>query len=533
MTIATTHRWKRWAATALATALVGGALSAAGLAGAAPSATAADPQLLEKNTVWAAGSGSVASHRIPSLVVTTAGTVLVATEARITNGDDDPHHLVVKRSTDGGQSWGADITIEASSAGESWANPTPVVDQSTGRIVLFYALNHDNVSSQVFYRSSDDDGVTWSSRVEVTSLFDGNPEGWTFHLPGPGHGIQLADGRLLVEVWHRKSVTLPAASRAYGATVVYSDDGGAASEAGGGPALDTAYPIGEAGVEQRADGSLLMLGRYSVSGTHSRIGAVSADGGETWSDAFLAAGIPSATTVQAGYARFRADGDSVSRLLFSRPVGATTRTDLTLAVSYDEGESFPVERVVQSGAAAYSDIATLDDGTILVLYEVGSTVQLARLNLEWLTNGTDSVDDGPAVTRTVIEAEGLTRTASDPTSVVSDPILSGGAYVELDGSATGDYLDVAFTAPAAGTYDLGIHYLTRNDRANFAVTVDGSPVAAGSPVTGYTSIRKYPVADLGAVTLTAGTHHLRLQVTGKSSSSSDYRIGLDYLTLSQ
>ena len=527
--IATPRRRTRWAAVLMASALAVGGVSAASTG----AASAADAQLLEKNTVWATGSGSVASHRIPSLVVTTDGTVLVASEARITTGDDDPHHLVVKRSLDGGQTWGADITVESSTAGESWANPTPLVDESTGRIFLFYALNNQNESSQVFYRSSDDDGLTWSARVEVTSLFAGNPEGWTFHLPGPGHGIQLADGRLLLQVWHRKSVSFPAASRAYGATVIYSDDGGATWEAGGGPALDTAYPVGEAGVEQRSDGSLLMLGRYQVSGTHSRVGAVSADGGETWSDAYLAAGIASATTVQAGYARFEATGDSVSRLLFSRPAGATTRTDLTLAVSYDEGETFPVERVVQSGTAAYSDIATLDDGTILVLYEVGAAIMVARLNLEWLSNGTDSVNDGPAVTSTIIEAEGLTRTTSDPatTSVVSDPVLSGGQYVEMNGDAVGDYVDVAFSVTTAGTYDLGIHYLSRNDRANFQASLDG--VAVGSALSAYTNIRKYPVADLGAVMLTAGTHHLRLRVTGKASGSSDYRIGLDYLSLSQ
>lgn len=511
----------------LAATLVGTvALTATGATGG--SANAADPAFFAESTVWATGSGSVATHRIPSIVTSAEGTVLVASEARITNGDADPHHIVVKRSTDGGATWGSDITIEQSIDGQAWANPTPLVDEDTGRLFLFYALNHDNVSSQVFYRSSDDDGVTWSGRVEVTSLFADGANGWTMHLPGPGHGIQLQDGRLVLEVWHRKSVTFPAAQRAYGATVIFSDDGGTTWEAGGGPALESAYPIGEAGVEQRADGSLLMIGRYQISGDHSRVAAVSPDGGETWSSAYLAAGIPVATTVQAGYARYTVPGDDVSRLLFSRP-DSSSREDLTLSISYDEGETFPVGRLVHDGPAAYSDITTLPDGTILVAYETGPAIIVARMNLEWLSGGTDSLDDGPQQSTVVLEAEELVTSATDPLVTVTDPVLSGGAYIDLDASGAGDYVDLTFSAPAAGTYDLGVHYLSRSDRGTFQASLDG--VALGGSVNAYTSIRKYPVVDLGSVTLGAGTHVLRLAITGKAAASSDFRIGVDYLSL--
>src|SRR5690606_2145358 len=100
--------------------------------------------------------------------------------------------------------------IVESKNGQSWANPTVVQDRKTNEIFLFYALNHKNTHTEVFYKTSNDDGITWSAPKEITSLFVDNRHGWTFHLPGPGHGIQLKHKRLVVPVWHRKCINLPA-----------------------------------------------------------------------------------------------------------------------------------------------------------------------------------------------------------------------------------------------------------------------------------------------------------------------------------
>jgi sialidase-1 len=79
------------------------------------------------------------------------------------------------------------------------------------------------------------------------------------------------------------------------------------------------------------------------------------------------------------------------------------RKNLSLKLSYDEGKTWPVNRVLDAGYSAYSDLAVGQDGTIYCLYERGREgdqgkrptgygyLTLARFNLEWLTGGKDSL----------------------------------------------------------------------------------------------------------------------------------------------
>ena len=47
------------------------------------------------------------------------------------------------------------------------------------------------------------------------------------------------------------------------------------------------------------------------------------------------------------------------------------RENLTLRMSYDEGLTWPVKKVLEPGISGYSDLAILPDGSILCLYEKG------------------------------------------------------------------------------------------------------------------------------------------------------------------
>jgi sialidase-1 len=82
-------------------------------------------------------------------------------------------------------------------------------------------------------------------------------------------------------------------------------------------------------------------------------------------------------------------------LLFANPA-STQRERLTLRLSYDEGTSWPVARVIHEGPAAYSSLVVLPDFSIGLLYERGERspyekITLARLTLAWLTGGKDRV----------------------------------------------------------------------------------------------------------------------------------------------
>ena len=60
-------------------------------------------------------------------------------------------------------------------------------------------------------------------------------------------------------------------------------------------------------------------------------------------------------------------------------------------MSYDEGKTWPVKRVLEAGPSAYSDMAVLPNGTILCFYEQPKKLTLARFNLEWLSQSKDSL----------------------------------------------------------------------------------------------------------------------------------------------
>ena len=69
---------------------------------------------------------------------------------------------------------------------------------------------------------------------------------------------------------------------------------------------------------------------------------------------------------------------------------------MTVRVSYDEGLTWPVARVIHEGPSAYSSLVVLPDGSIGLLFERGDRspyerITFARLTLDWLTDGKDRI----------------------------------------------------------------------------------------------------------------------------------------------
>jgi sialidase-1 len=82
----------------------------------------------------------------------------------------------------------------------------------------------------------------------------------------------------------------------------------------------------------------------------------------------------------------------------ARPEGNYKRQNVSVKLSYDEGETWPVNKVVEPGTSGYSDLAVGPDGTIYLIYERGTPTDrgthvryltVARFNLEWLAGGDD------------------------------------------------------------------------------------------------------------------------------------------------
>lgn len=489
---------------------------------------------IDRTTVWTRTESWV-DFRVHAVDVLPSGTVLAFSEARVgTSADDGPKDLVFRRSTDGGRSWGPTGCLERHTGG-GWANPTPVVDRRTGRVTVFYSLNDAGRSTRVFRRTSADEGLSWSEPSELTGLFADNDRDWTFHLPGPGRGIQLPDGRLLVEVWHRRSIEVPAAERAYTASVILSDDGGSSWTWGGIVPDGAGLGLNEARITALADGRVIMNSRLAGGVSNSsRAVADSRDGGLTFTEARIETNIAPHAGITSGLAA-RVDRRGVERVVYTSPVAGTARETLYARISHDGAESWSWGRVVDDARAGYSDLVWLDDDTLLVLYSrLGDTgaetldVVAARFDLAWLTEGRDSVATGPAELEHRFQVEGLRTESSVPRApmiIATDAEASAVAHVPA--AARRDHHAVTITPARTGRFRLRCRFRAPEPGlgGEVLVSIDGRRrggairTAAGDP---------YSDVDLGPIGVRAGRP---IKIDFAATGGGPYPFQVDAITL--
>lgn len=373
---------------------------------------ATDPYF-EKSVLFEEQTDGFTLYRIPGIVVTAKGTVLVYCEARkFSVADRGEIEVLLRRSTDGGKTFASPMQVahlgprlprnpvlppdkEAKDMGgpdEQTVNNPVAIATLSGRVHLIYCVEY----MRCFAIHSDDDGQTWSPPTEITSAFDSFRDGldWQAIATGPGHAIELSNSRLVVPVWMSDYRSPGRTGKA--AATIYSDDGGATWHAG-----ELAIPGGgEANVVERSDGTVMLTARNGDP-RNRRLVAFSSNGYSDWSVPRIAEELKEPGCM-AGVTKHSVNQDAPHRLLFSN--AQTTkrkhpaRSNLTIHLSRDDGISWPVSKTIEPGPSAYSDLAVLPDGTILCFYESGigkpriertrdwayANLSLARFNLAWI-----------------------------------------------------------------------------------------------------------------------------------------------------
>ncbi|MFC7309769.1 exo-alpha-sialidase [Streptomyces monticola] len=337
----------------------------------------------ETSVPFRAGREGYASFRIPAVVVSGRGTVLAFCEGRVGSQEDFGNiDIVLKRSTDGGRTWGP-LQVAAQHGTNLAGNPAPVV-LDTGRILLVHVRNAASATEdrirrglvaaadgrRIWVTHSDDDGATWSSPREITSQV--KRASWRWYATTPGHGLQLSGGgRVVVPANH----SLPPTGSDSGTEGKYngghsllSDDRGQTWRIGYVDDNTDGYiNVNETTAAELPDGRLYFNTRNDSPAPGTRADAHSADRGASLIKPFRPQAGLTGPVVEGALLQLPGGGP----LLFSGPADPGFRALMTLRASADAGVTWRVAHTVDGLPAAYSDLVLTDPGTVGLLYETG------------------------------------------------------------------------------------------------------------------------------------------------------------------
>jgi sialidase-1 len=328
-------------------------------------------------------------ERFPNVVVALDGTIVA------TWGSSS---VRVRRSEDGGKTWGEEITI----AKPGFQGGGLTVDEGSGDILAFVEAHHPPATVSI-YRSTDH-GKTWQAQETVIGK-DSNGNTHSMHMNE--HGITLRHGKykgrlLRPSRWYAGKNERARWPQHY-TSAIYSDDGGKTWRASDPfPALGT----GEATVAELSDGRIYYNSRRhwaeEEANPRRRWTACSDDGGATWKDLRICEVLPDGPQdtnygCMGGLTRLPVRDRDI--LIYSNCDSPGGRHHGTVWASFNGGQTWPVKRLVFEGSFAYSSLTAgrpkTDSGGWIFLHfeggpQGGSTV--ARFNLSWLLEGEETGD---------------------------------------------------------------------------------------------------------------------------------------------
>ena len=434
-----------------------------------PSPAGSREIILVHTLIYQPGDYNSTNYRIPAVITAKDGSIVAVTDKRKYNEGDLPQDIdiVCNRSTDGGHTWSEPYTIALGTGvnhgfGDcalAWSN------DDNGLIAGFVGgpgLWNSTPSNPIrtYISRSYDNGQTWTEREDITDFIFGDnciiPEQrtWRASFFGSGNGLRTSTGRIMFVAAIRETTAQVLYNHA-----VYSDDNGQTWHVSG-----RASTSGdEAKVTELVDGRILMSIRHAGNRWYN----ISEDGGETWQPTTSTWYDITAPACNGDMIRYTSEnqGYDKNRLLHSVPFGSN-REKVTVYVSYDEGETWPVSKCIVPYSSAYSSLCILPDGTIGLYVEEsyagasGYSTVFYNFSLEWLTDGEDTFEPNvvaenqqvlnsllvypsPASSSAIIETEGLVMVniLNGMGQLVKSVTVEGESQIEIDvaGFASGIY----------------------------------------------------------------------------------------------
>lgn len=154
-----------------------------------------------------------------------------------------------------------------------------------------------------------------------------------------------------------------------------------------------------------SDGTDMLNSRDSARSGYRKV-AYSTDGGRTYGEVTIDRELPDPTnnaSIVRAYPDAPEGSDEAEVLLFSHASSQSSRSNGTVRLSDDDGETWSHARTFAAGSMSYSTLATLPDGDVGLLYEPGNGIRFASFDLDWLLAAPDvspgaiEVTGGPLV----------------------------------------------------------------------------------------------------------------------------------------
>ena len=334
------------------------------------------------------GDDNCHTFRIPGIAVTNSGTLLAVYDMRYRSRRDLQGHMDIglSRSSDGGKTWEKPRPImDMGRHGglpedqNGCSDPNILVDRTTGEIIVSAVWTHGKPgthqwrgrgsepgielsrSSQFLMVRSADDGRTWSKPENWTAKLK-NPA-WHLFAPGPGNGITMKDGTLVMPTGGRDEKGLPFSN------LMWSKDHGKTWKLSSLARSNT----NESAVAELSDGSLMLnmrdnRNRKDKSETNGRAVSVTSDLGKTWKVHSSDHGsLPEPVCMASLISHKLKDGRTV--LFFSNPHHKSRRQNMTLQMSLDDGRTWGKKILLDKKGGAYSSLVMVNDRTVGILYE--------------------------------------------------------------------------------------------------------------------------------------------------------------------